>query len=76
MCYSSVWLATYLPSSELCSLSYKHKIVMVGLVICSMVVVVILIIFTWCAWDKAGKDWLKLKKYQHSALLSSGRLDR
>ena len=71
-----MWLATYLPSSELCSLSNKHKSVMVGLVVCSMVLVVILIIFTWCAWDKAGKDWLKLKKYQQSAQLNTGRLDR
>ena len=49
---------------------------MVGLVISNMVVLAILVIFTWCAWDRAGKDWLKLKNYEQSAQLYSGRIDR
>ena len=76
ICYSSVWLATFLPSSENCTLPTKHKSVMVGLVISNMLVLAILTIFTWCAWDRAGKDWLKLKKYQENVLQNSGRLDR
>ena len=76
VCVSLLWLATYFPSSELCTLSYNHKSVVVGLVVCNMVVLAILVIFTWCAWDTAGKDWLKLKKYQQSVQLNSGRLER
>ena len=74
--YSIVWLSTYLPSSPSCNLSSNHKSVMVGLVITNMMGLVILVIFTWCAWDKAGKDWLRLKKYQENSQCNSTRLDR
>ena len=76
VCYSLVWLSTYLPSSSLCSLSSNHKSMMVGLVISTLVGLTIILIFAWCGWDRAGKDWLKLKKYQENIQQSSGRLDR
>ena len=36
----------------------------------------VVLIIGWCAWDVAGRSWLKLKKYQHNALLYSERGDR
>ena len=76
VCGSFYWLINYFPFSDLCTLQNYHKSVMVGLVISNMVVLAILVIFTWCAWDRAGRDWLKLKNYEQSAQLYSGRMDR
>ena len=76
VCGSFSWLINYFPFSDLCTLQNYHKSVMVGLVISNMVVLAILVIFTWCAWDRAGRDWLKLKNYEQSAQLYSGRMDR
>ena len=73
---SCIWFARHLPATSFCSLGYRHRSVMVGLIISSNLLLAILLTFTWCAWDKAGSHWYKLVKYQRSVQENQGKLDR
>ncbi|XP_075218002.1 inactivation no afterpotential E [Lycorma delicatula] len=44
-----------------------------GMVICSWLVVLSVMLTAWCAFDTAGRSWVKMKKYQRSMKESESR---
>ena len=87
-----VLFARYYAASSSCQLGTQHRNLLLGLVLSSLSSTSVrhhyqdhhhhphhpqvVLIIGWCAWDVAGRSWLKLKKYQHNALLYSERGDR
>ncbi|XP_039297973.1 diacylglycerol lipase-alpha [Nilaparvata lugens] len=49
------------------------KEVFLGMVICSWLVVLSVILTAWCAFDSAGRSWVKMKKFQRSMKESESR---
>ena len=68
LCFSTKWL-----SDNAGFLSYRQSSLLAGIVITDTVVLLVLLMFTWCAWDKAGRDWVKLKTFQENSQNTSAR---
>ena len=71
LCFSTKWL-----SDNAGSLSYSSSSVLGGVIITDTVILLILLVLTWCAWDTAGRDWVKLKKFQEKSQSTTARTER
>ena len=71
LCFSTKWL-----SDNAGSISYSQSSLLGGVIITDTVIIVILIMLTWCAWDTAGRDWVKLKKFQEKSQNTTARSER
>ena len=47
--------------------------VVAGLVVTDAVLVAVVGLVAWCAWDTAGRDWVKLKRFTESSQRASDR---
>lgn len=47
--------------------------IVAALVICNWLVVMSVMLTVWCAFDAAGRSWVKMKKYQRSMKESESR---
>ena len=56
--------------------SYRQSSLLAGIIITDTVILLVLVMFTWCAWDKAGRDWVKLKTFQENSQNTSARSAR
>ena len=68
LCFSTKWL-----SDNAGFISYRQSSVLAGIIITDTVILLILVMLTWCAWDKAGRDWVKLKTFQENSQNTSAR---
>ena len=68
LCFSTKWL-----SDNAGFISYRQSSVLAGIIITDTVILLILAMLTWCAWDKAGRDWVKLKTFQENSQNTSAR---
>ena len=71
LCFSTKWL-----SDNAGFISYRQSSVLAGIIITDTVILLILVMLTWCAWDTAGRDWVKLKKFQEKSLNTAARSER
>ena len=71
LCCSTKWL-----SDNAGAISYSQSSVLGGVVITDVVIILVMLMLTWCAWDTAGRDWVKLKKFQQKSLNTAARSER
>ena len=71
LCFSTKWL-----SDNAGFISYRQSSILGGIIITDTVILLILLMLTWCAWDKAGRDWVKLKTFQENSQNTSARSGR
>ncbi|RZF32805.1 hypothetical protein LSTR_LSTR011451 [Laodelphax striatellus] len=65
-----VWLSIHYQG---CPIEGAKEVFLYSMVICSWLVVLSVMLTAWCAFDSAGRSWVKMKKFQRSMKESESR---